>query len=144
MSTLYDLFKVKEDATAEQIKESYNKILEKADSLPQNDKIIEQVRRVKIAYGILIDPEKRKKYDSDLARKRAEELLGNIQIKDEPVKEEITQPEIKKNSEDKLSEIDEKRIKQAIEDQINHVVQSQSAEPNLNNDEKLKQEKIKD
>ena len=152
MSTLYELFNVKEDANTQQIEEAYNKIIEKANSLPQNDKIIEQVRRVKIAYGILIDPEKRKKYD--LARKRAEELLGNIQVKNNIVKEDEIKENVYEENEveeelneqnynkNEISEVDEKRIKKAIEEQINHVIQSQNNEQIQDNEEKLKQEKI--
>ena len=81
MSTLYEIFKVSEDASQDEIKMSFEKILKKADSMPQDEKIIEHVRRVKIAYGILSDPEKRKKYDMDLASKRANELIENVQTR---------------------------------------------------------------
>ena len=114
MNTLYDLFKVKEDATQAQIKQAYDNLLKKADSLPENEKIIEQVRRIKIAYGILSDPEKRKKYDSDLATQRADELLQKMQIKTEQPVEE------------KSSELEEREIKQEIENQIEQAIQFQS------------------
>lgn len=113
MSTLYDLFKVKENATPDEIKEAYDKILKKADSLPQNEKIIEQTRRIKIAYGILSDPEKREKYDMDLATKRADELLQNVQTKEEP-------------QEEKFPQINEERLKQEIENQINEAEKHQN------------------
>ena len=116
MSTLYDLFKVKENATQQEITTSYDNILKKATSLPQNEKIIEQVQRIKIAYGILSDPEKRKKYDLDLATKRADELLENIQTKDEETQEE----------QEDISQIKEESIKQEIENQINDAITSQN------------------
>ena len=53
LSTLYELFKLNEDASQEEIKESYEKILEEANNLPQNEQTVNQVRRIKIAYGIL-------------------------------------------------------------------------------------------
>ena len=81
LSTLYELFKLNEDASQEEIKESYEKILEEANNLPQNEQTVNQVRRIKIAYGILSDPQKRKDYDLNLAEKRANELIKKIEIK---------------------------------------------------------------
>lgn len=129
MSTLYELFKVTENATQEEIAGAYHKILEKADSLPQNEKIVEQIRRIKIAYGILSNPEKRKKYDLDLATKRADELLQNVQVKNEEPKEEANHlPEEKKLEEMQTQHtqpsVDEAKIKQAISNQINHIVEN--------------------
>lgn len=137
MSTLYELFKVNENATQDEIKEAYNKIISKANSLPQDDKIIEKIRRIKIAYGILSNPEKRKKYDMDLASKRADELLKNVQVK-KSISEEINKDadedrniileksennNIEENIED-VPSIDEQRIKKVIDEQINYVVKS--------------------
>lgn len=124
MSTLYELLQVKENATQEEITEMYHKILQKADSLPQNEAIIEQVRRIKIAYGILSDSEKRKKYDSDLATKRAEELLENVQIKEEKEPESSVEP----NKEERLKEI--------ISNQINTITDTYQ-------EQKIKQEQQK-
>lgn len=137
MSTLYDLFKVKENATQEELKESYNKILEKANSLPQTDKVVEQVRRVKIAYGILSNPEKRKKYDLDLAAKRADQLIENIQFKQEEPKQEEKQMPINNIEEPKL---DEERIKKAIDEQLNNVANTMQ-ETQKNSDNEKKEEK---
>ena len=113
MSTLYDLFKVKENATQDEIKDAYDQIIKKADSFPQDEKIIEQTRRIKIAYGILSNPEKRQKYDSDLATKRADELLQNVQTKED-------------SEEEKIPPINEERIKQEIENQINEAEKHQN------------------
>lgn len=124
MSTLYELLQVKENATQEEITESYHKILQKADSLPQNETIIEQIRRIKIAYGILSDSEKRKKYDSDLATKRAEELLENVQVKDEKEPENLV--ELNK----------EERLKETISNQINNIMDNYE-------EQKIKQEQQK-
>lgn len=125
MSTLYDLFKVKENATQEQIREAYESILQKAASLPQNEKIVDQVRKIKIAYGILSDSEKRKKYDLDLATQRADELLQKVQ----PRKEELAENKLKEpvqTSETPNIPINEEKIKQEIESQINHAIQYQN------------------
>jgi len=121
LSTLYELLQVKENATQEEITESYHKILQKADSLPQNEAIIEQVRRIKIAYGILSDSEKRKKYDSDLATKRAEALLENVQIKDEKELENLEESN------------QEERLKKTISNQINTIMDNYQ-------EQKIKQE----
>ncbi len=127
MNTLYELFKVPENATQDEITKSYHKILQKADSLPQTEKIIEQVRRMKIAYGILSNPEKRKKYDIDLATKRADELLQNVQSQKEEIEE--AKPSLEPEQEvEKVSEpsIDEVKIKQAIFNQINNMAETQN------------------
>jgi len=142
MSTLYDLFKVKENATQEEIKTAYENIIKKAETLPQNDKTIEQTRRIKIAYGILSDNEKRKKYDLDLATKRADELLGNIQIKEtistenkENVENVKTEDSVSNEETVKkvISPEDEQRLKQAIQRKIENIIE---------NEEKQKQEQI--
>lgn len=122
MSTLYDLFKVKENATQEQIQEAYETILQKAASLPQNEKNVDQVRKIKIAYGILSDSEKRKKYDLDLATQRADELLQKVQ----PRKEEPAEKEPVQTSETPNIPINEEKVKQEIENQINHAIQYQN------------------
>ncbi len=124
MSTLYELLQVKENATQEEITESYHKILQKADSLPPNETVIEQVRRIKIAYGILSDSEKRKKYDSDLATKRAEELLENVQVKDE------------KEPENLVESNKEERLRKTISNQINNIMDNYE-------EQKIKQEQQK-
>lgn len=120
MSTLYDLLKVEETATQEELEKAYCKILEKAESLPQNEKIVEQVRRVKIAYGILSDVEKRQKYDLDLATQRADELLKNVQVKKTEDDHQITKTSAKQES--------EKRFKQTISEQIDKMVENNKTE----------------
>ena len=46
------------------------------------------MNKVKIAYTILMDDAKRDKYDKDLAKKRAEELLQNVSTASEETEEE--------------------------------------------------------
>lgn len=139
LSTLYDLFKVKENATQEQIKEAYDKILKKADSLPQNDKIVEQVRRVKIAYGILSDVEKRKKYDLDLATKKVDELLENVKIKQDISKDEDEQED--DINEQSIELMNEEKIKQAIDQQVEKMTKMHSVRELKENADKKRMEK---
>ena len=140
MKTLYDLFKLTENATQEEIEDSYNKILKKADSLPQNEKIIEQIRRIKIAYGILSDPEKRKKYDLDLAAKRADELLKNIEGGPKEVEEKKTDDTLSQNVAPQIS-VEEKEIrKQQIKHQIEQMTRDEEEEQS-DEEEKIRQQK---
>lgn len=141
MGTLYDLFKVKEQATQEEIKEAYDKLLKKADSLPQSQKIIEQLQRIEIAYGILSNPEKRKRYDLDLATKRADELLEKVQQKQEKT---IENEEIQKSSEPieiSQAQIEEERLKKEIENQIHYAMKSQTVKEVKENIDKQKEER---
>lgn len=132
MSTLYDLFKLSENATQEQIKQAYDNIIKKADSLPENEKIIQQIRRVKIAYGILSNPEKREKYDFDLAAKRAQALLENVQIKE---KQELVENKTEKQIEQ------ERRIKQAIDEHLENIAKQQKVKQEKQNRTKERKEK---
>ena len=81
MSTLYDLFKVNENASTDEIKKAFDEIIEELSLLPQDGETVNHIRRLKIAYSILSNPEKRKNYDLDLAEKRANELIKKIEIK---------------------------------------------------------------
>ncbi len=125
MSTLYQLFKVAENASLEEITKAYHQILEKADSLPQNEKIIEQTRKIKIAYDILSNPEKRKKYDADIASERANQLLKNIQVKNEEPKITLSNQSTTDLSKSETAKVQPKpneiRIKQEIMTQINDI-----------------------
>lgn len=94
--TVYDLLEVKEDASKEEIEKSYLKLVNEYKIDPnQSQEIINQneliLKKLKLAYDILYDDEKRKKYDNDLAQKRAEELIKNVAVKPEEPKEERTQ-----------------------------------------------------
>lgn len=102
MVTLYDLLDVKDDASKEEIEESYKSLIIEYATNPnlseeenkENELIISKLN---MAYEILIDEEKRKKYDASLAKKKAEALLQNVSVKQEEeipeenavVKEEI-------------------------------------------------------
>lgn len=93
MVTIYDLLEVDEKASKEEIEKAYQKlILEYSQSpklTPQENADNELIlNKVKIAYEILMDEEKRARYDKELSKKRAEELLKNVSVKEEPKIEE--------------------------------------------------------
>ena len=105
MITIYDLLEIEEDATKEEVEEAYSKILYKYRQDPsfseetnkENEMI---VNKIKIAYEILSDDEKRKKYDSDLSKKRAESLLKGLEKNVEEKQEEAPQvlrPKVREN-----------------------------------------------
>lgn len=103
MVTIYDLLEVDEKASKEEIEKAYQKLVLEYGQDPKltpkenadNELIL---NKVKIAYEILMSDEKRAKYDKDLSKKRAEELIKNVtvseakkEVKEEPkVQEEDT------------------------------------------------------
>lgn len=98
MVTLYDLLEVKNDSSKEEIEKSYRSlIVEYATNPNLSDKENEEneliLSKLKMAYEILVDDEKRKKYDATLAKKKAEALLQNVSVKVEEEKEEVKQEE---------------------------------------------------
>lgn len=118
MVTLYDLLDVKSTSSKEEIEESYKSLIVEYATNPnlseeenkENELIIS---KLKMAYEILIDDEKRKKYDATLAKKKAEALLQNVSIKheDEKIEEkeqQITKEEVVEDNEiAQLSQADE-------------------------------------
>lgn len=88
MVTIYDLLEVREDASKEEIEKAYqnlaleykvNPILSEKEN-KENEMVL---NKLKIAYEILMNDEKREKYDKDLAKKRAEDLLRNVSTSSE-------------------------------------------------------------
>lgn len=118
MVTLYDLLDVKSTSSKEEIEESYKSLIVEYATNPnlseeenkENELIIS---KLKMAYEILIDDEKRKKYDATLAKKKAEALLQNVSIKheDEKIEEkeqQVTKEELVENNEiAQISQVDE-------------------------------------
>lgn len=110
MITIYDLLEIEEDASKEEIEEAYNKILYKyrqdpsfSEQTNQENEMI--MNKIKIAYEILADENKRKRYDSDLSKKRAESLLKGLGQNEEdeienPQEDEKDSAEVKDSSED--------------------------------------------
>lgn len=83
MVTIYDLLEVSENASKEEIEKSYKNLLIQYQTSPNFDEQINKentmiLNKLKMAYEILMNDEKRKKYDSDLSKKRAEELIKNV------------------------------------------------------------------
>ena len=132
MVTLYDLLEVKDVASKKEIEESYKNLIIEYSVNPnlsdeenkENELILS---KLKMAYEILIDDEKRKKYDTTLAKKKAEDLLKNVTInqysetKNENVPKDIP-----------YEDINEKYVETNEEAKI-----SQSIEENFDNDEDL-------
>lgn len=103
MVTLYDLLEVKNSASKEEIEESYRNLIvtySTNPSLSENENKENELilSKLKMAYEILIDDVKRKAYDDSLAKKKAEALLQNVTIKQEPEnkveKEEVSYEDI--------------------------------------------------
>ena len=83
MVTIYDLLEVSENASKEEIEKSYQNLVIEYQTNPilsaeENKKNELILNKLKIAYEILVNDDKRKKYDRDLSKKRAEELIKNI------------------------------------------------------------------
>lgn len=93
MVTIYDLLEVDENASKEEIEKAYRKLIVEYRTDPKfsgednnNNEII--LNKLKLSYEILTDDEKRKRYDEDLAKKRAEELIknvSNVPTQEEPI-----------------------------------------------------------
>ena len=83
MVTIYDLLEVDEKASKEEIEKSYQRLVIEYQTNPalsdeENQKNEMILNKFKMAFEILINDEKRKKYDMDLSKKRAEELIKKI------------------------------------------------------------------
>lgn len=120
MVTLYDLLDVKSNSSKEEIEESYKSLIVEYATNPnlseeenkENELIIS---KLKMAYEILIDDEKRKKYDATLAKKKAEALLQNVSIKHEDEKMEEKEEQATKEEFVETNEI--AQISQADEEE---------------------------
>ncbi len=93
MITIYDLLEVKENASKEEIEKSYQKLIIEyrvdpniSDEENKENEMI--LNKLKIAYEIVMNDEKRKKYDNDLAKKRAENLIQNVVTNNESTNNE--------------------------------------------------------
>lgn len=92
MVTIYDILEVNENASKEEIEKSYQRLILEYHKDPKLDEEANHdneiiLNKLKLAYDILSDDEKRKKYDKDLAQKRAEELIKNVTVKTTPTDE---------------------------------------------------------
>ncbi|MCI8277051.1 MAG: hypothetical protein HFJ46_03885 [Clostridia bacterium] len=153
MKSLYDLLGVSEKAERQDILNAYNNIINR-----QTDE--RKVNQLKIAVDILLNPEKRKRYDSDLNKMRAEELIKSVDVssKSEEIinqnKEEIDNEEYKKNLENVILEeakrqLDEKARKEkeilshnAIKSEFEKI-EEKEYEKALKKEEKLRKKEIR-
>ena len=95
MITIYELLDVEEDASKEEIESAYSRlVLEYRQDIKFDEKTNKEneviLNRLKLAYEILTDDAKRKRYDNDLAQKRAESLIENVVVS-EPKQEETAE-----------------------------------------------------
>lgn len=84
MVTIYELLEVDEDASKEEIEKSYSRLVLEFSQNPKFDEKTNKenemiLNKMKIAYEILTNDAKRKKYDEDLAKKRAESLIASLE-----------------------------------------------------------------
>lgn len=85
MITVYNLLEVDENASQEEIEKAYQRLLMEYHKDPRLDEEENNAREIilnklKLAYDILSNEEKRNKYDKELAKKRAEELIKNVSV----------------------------------------------------------------
>jgi len=155
MVTIYDLLEINEKASKEEIEKAYQKLILQYHKDPKyteeqnaNNELI--LNKLKIAYEILINDEKRNKYDKDLAKKRAEELIQNVSVSKEESKkpnkaENVTKPksttyntepqtyETIEEEEPELSETEKKELKKAAEQEFKiNLKKAQKAEEEYN------------
>ena len=110
MVTIYDLLEIDEDALDDEIERAYRKLVleyrqDPSFSAEKNEENEMITNKLKIAYEILSDKERRKKYDNDLAKKRAEDLLKKMNNNEEKKK----QPEQKEDKYDSNEIVDEEK-----------------------------------
>lgn len=102
--TVYDLLEVDEKASKEEIEKSYLRLVNEYRMDPKlsqeennNNQII--LKKLKLAYDILSDDEKRNKYDLELSKKRAEELIKNVTVNQNKEESEVKEKvELKENN----------------------------------------------
>ena len=117
MVTIYELLEVAEDATKEEIEKSYSKLILEFHQDPKLDEQTNQenqmiLNKMKIAYEILIDDQKRKQYDQNLAKKRAENLIQSVEVQQELTQEEKNE-ECYHDNENLLTDEEKKSLKEA-------------------------------
>ena len=138
MITIYDLLEVDEKASKEEIEKAYLGMIVRYGKDPsltpeENEQSEVILNKLKMAYDILMDDDKRAKYDKQLSQKKAEELLKNVSAPKVEAKEpEAPQEEIRQAPIQKVEEVPQEKIYEEPEQE--YVEQ----EENLTNDEKKK------
>jgi len=93
MVSLYEFMEVDENASKEEIEKAYKGFLLKyrvdpSQSEEQNKENEMIINKIKMAYDILTNDEKRAAYDKSLANKRTEELLKTVEL---PQKKDVVE-----------------------------------------------------
>ena len=124
MVTIYDFLEVDENASKEEIERAYHNLVLEYKVNPvlsekenkENELIL---NKLKIAYEILMDDEKREKYNKDLAKKRAENLIKNVETTStKKVKPEISNNELKTDDDNNIDSVDEINSSKIEEDEV--------------------------
>lgn len=129
MLTVYDFLEVDEKATKEEIEKAYQRLILEYHTVPKLSEEEKQKREIilnklKFAYEILVDDEKRKKYDKQLATSRAEELIKNVSTE---------------KFENKKTNKDQNEIKEILKQEFNSNIPTNNNQPNTSyeNDEEI-------
>ena len=124
MVTIYDFLEVDENASKEEIERAYHNLVLEYKVNPvlsekenkENELIL---NKLKIAYEILMDDEKREKYNKDLAKKRAENLIKNVETTStKKVKPEISNKELKTEDDNNIDSEVEINSSKPEEDEV--------------------------
>lgn len=118
MKTFYDLLKVSEDASYEEITNAYNTQKSKYEAyllIPMKREQTEEVlKKLEVAYKVLTNEKNREAYDRDLANMRNNELMSNLQKNTSEYNKEVEEREAKQKQEE--LEKEEARKKQEAEE----------------------------
>ena len=139
MITIYDLLEVDEKASKEEIEKSYLKLANEYKVDPKLSKLENDdneiiLKKLKLAYDILYDDEIRSRYDADLAKKRAEELIKNVEVQEEKTEEVPEENDSVENQEQE--NVNEEAVENEDEED-----NSEEPEIQLTNEEKKKLQK---
>ena len=142
MITIYELLDVEEDASKEEIESAYSRlVLEYRQDIKFDEKTNKEneviLNRLKLAYEILTDDAKRKRYDNDLAQKRAESLIENVVVS-EPKQEEIVEKSdgVIQSNETNAESYEEKEPSKEVYTEKVQEVKSEEVEETLTDKEK--------
>lgn len=147
MVTIYNLLEVDEKASKEEIEKAYQSLILEYHQDPkltpkENEENELILNKVKIAYEILMNDEKRAKYDKDLAKKRAEELIKNVSLNNEnKPKEDIEVKQEINNSED--NKYNDEEYDDDIDNNLEYEVQEQNYQDDDVTLSKEEQRKVK-
>ena len=150
MKTFYDVLKINENATADEIVNAYNKLKEKyRENLKDpfnSDKAEELLKRLEIAFKVLGNEENRRAYDRDLSNARANELMNNLQKNTDTYNEEVEEIK-KKESEQKVDDEELQKEKQAklkfVQNEIEKQIQEQQKQLKIERKNRKKVEENK-